>query len=107
MSLQVGLEIEKSLFWAVLLYKAYKKFQKIYGNKIIEPIGLKELSAAQMIGHASVLIALKLSARNTRHRLPPATLMGIRTPDRANDKKRVICTSQQPPACCTRAAFQG
>lgn len=61
---------------------------------MIEPIGLKELSVAQMIGHASVLIAPKLSARNTRHGLPPATLMGIRTPDRANDKKRVICTSQ-------------
>lgn len=74
---------------------------------MIEPIGLKELSVAQMIGHASVLLAPKFSARNTRHRLPPTTLMGIRTSDRANDKKRVICTSQQPPACCTRAAFQG
>lgn len=74
---------------------------------MIEPIGLKELLVAKMIGHASVLIALKLSARNARPGLPPATLMGIRTPDRANDKKRVICTSQQTQACCTRAAFQG
>lgn len=55
---------------------------------MIEPIGLKELSVAQMIRHASVLIAPKLSARNTRHGLPPATLMGIRTPDRANDKEK-------------------